>query len=255
MIRLIFRASLGAAALVLTTACGGDEPAATADTTPAFTAAADAVMARLSKPGAAPDSTDPAVKAFEEASMRGMTALGTPALPVDGFTSFDGLCGKAGAVAGAWAALGTGGVAESDKPALMERNVTRYLDQLFTPLLFSAHCAAEHLPFIESTVSVNDLRDKKAAIEQVRGGVHQQVSGLLEMAGSAELDPARKARIADLLAADAAKFAIVLDAGRRKSLAERVEEIRPALPEPSRSKVDAIRSGLVQAPCGKLCAT
>jgi hypothetical protein len=254
MIRLIFRALLGAAALAVTAACGGDKPAASTDTTPAFAAAAEAVTARLSKPGAAPDSSDPAVKAFEDAAMRGMTALGTSALPVDGFNSFDGLCGKAAAVAGAWAALGTAGVAESEKPALMERNVTQYLDQIFTPLLFSAHCAAEHLPFIQTTVSEADLRDKKAAVEQVRGGVYQQVSGLLEMAGSAELDPARKTRIADLLAADAAKFAIVLDAGQRKSIAEMAESVRPALPEPSRAKVDAIKSGLVQAPCGSLCA-
>jgi hypothetical protein len=254
MIRLIFRASLGASALAMIAACGDDKPAAPADTTAAFTAAADAVTARLNGPGAAPATSEPAVKAFEDASMRGMTALGTPALPIDGFKSFDSLCGKAGAVVGAWAALGSAGVPESEKPALMERNVTQYLDQIFTPLLFSAHCAAEHLPFIETTVSEADLGDKKAAIEQVRGGVYQQVSGLLEMAGSADLDPARKMRIADLLAADAAKFAIVLDAGQRKAVADMSEVVRPALPEPSRDKVDAIKSGFVQAPCGKLCA-
>lgn len=254
MMRLIFRASLGASALAMIAACADDKPAAPADTTPAFTAAADAVTARLSGPGAAPGISDPAVKAFEDVSMRGMTALGTPALPIDGFKSFDALCGKAASVVGAWAVLGSAGVPESEKPALMERNLTQYLDRIFTPLLFSAHCAAEHMPFFETTVSETDLGDKKAALGQVRGGVYQQVSGLLEMAGSVDLDPARKMRIADLLAADAAKFATVLDAGQRKSLADMSESIRPALPEASRDKVDAIKSGLVQAPCGTLCA-
>lgn len=252
--RSIFRVSLGAAALAMTAACGDDKPAASADTTPAFTAAADAVTARLSRPGAAPDASDPTVSAFEDLSTRGLTALGTAALPIDGFTSYEALCGKTASVVGAWAALGSAEVPEAEKAALMERNVTVHLDRIFTPLLFSAHCSAEHLPFIEKSVSADDLRDNKAAVEQVRGGAYQQVSGLLEMAGSADLDPARKVRIADMLAADAAKFAIALDAGQRKSLADMSEAVRPALPEPSRAKVDAIKSGFVQAPCGKLCA-
>ena len=254
MIRLMFRASLGAAVLAMTSACGDGERQASADTTPAFTAAADALAAQLSGPGAAPNGSDPAVRAFEDVTMRGMTALGTPALPIDGFTSYESLCGKAASVVGAWAALGTAGLAESDRARAMESNFAKHLDQIFTPLLFSAHCSAEHLPFIEKTVSADDLRDKRAAVEQVRDGVYRQVSGLLEMAGSTDLDPARKIRIADMLAADAAKFAIVLDVGKRKALADLAEAVRPALPEPSRSKVEAIKSGLVQAACGKLCA-
>src|SRR5690349_16281423 len=70
----LFRASACALALVLA-ACGKDPGPAVADTTAAFTAAADALAARL-KTGV-PAASDPAVKAFDVQSGRALQALGT----------------------------------------------------------------------------------------------------------------------------------------------------------------------------------
>jgi hypothetical protein len=255
MNRLVFRASLVSACLLLVAGCGdggGDKGTKVADTKDRFGAAADAVSARLAA-GTAPAADDPAVKAFEAESERALTALGTPSLPIRGFDSYGDLCGKAVKVVGAWAALGTANMSESARADAMNRNVSTHIDRIFTPLLFSAHCTAMHMPFLEETMTIADLSSKKDAIEQVRGGAYQQVSGLLEMAGADDLEPARKTRIVDMVAADAGKFAVVMNAGQRKAIGDAAQSIKAALPEPSRAKADAIRSGFAQAPCGKLC--
>jgi hypothetical protein len=145
-------------------------------------------------------------------------------------------------------------MSESARAEAMNRNVTTHIDRIFTPLLFSAHCTAMHMPFLEERMTISDLSSKKDAIEQVRGGAYQQVNGLLEMAGADDLDPARKTKIVDMVAADAGKFAIVMNAGQRKAIGDAAQSIKAALPEASRAKADAIQSGFAQAPCGKLCA-
>jgi len=254
MNRLVFRASLASVCLLLVAGCGDDDKGAkVADTKDQFGAAADALSARLAAPGAPPAADDPAVKAFEAESERALTALGTPSLPIRGFDSYDDLCGKAVKVVGAWAALGTENMVESAKAETMNRNVTTHIDRIFTPLLFSAHCTALHMPFLEETMTVADLGSKKDAVEQVRGGAYQQVNGLLEMAGDDDLGASRKTRIVDMVAADSGKFAIVMNAGQRKAIGESALGIKAKLPEPSRPKADSIQSGFAQAPCGKLC--
>src|SRR5690348_1299689 len=97
MNRLVFRASLASACLLLVAGCGdgGDKGTKVADTKDQFGAAADAVSAKLAAPGAPPAADDPSVKAFEAESERALTALGTPSLPIRGFESYDDLCGKA----------------------------------------------------------------------------------------------------------------------------------------------------------------
>ncbi|HEY5723865.1 MAG TPA: hypothetical protein VIT45_16270 [Allosphingosinicella sp.] len=257
MNRLVLRASLASACLLLLAGCGdgadGENGAKVADTKDQFGAAADALAAKLAAPGAPPAADDPAVKAFEAESERALTALGTPSLPIRGFDSYDDLCGKAVKVVGAWAALGTGNMSESAKAEAMNRNVTAHIDTIFTPLLFSAHCTAMHMPFLEESMTTADLGSKKDAIEQVRGGAYQQVNGLLEMAGAPDLAEERKTKIVDMLAADSGKFAVVLNADQRKAIGDAAVSIKAALPEQSRAKADAIQIGFAQAPCGKLC--
>lgn len=256
MNRLVFRASLASAFLLLVAGCGddgGDKGAKVADTKDQFGAAADAVGAKLAAGGAPPAADDPAVKAFEAESERALTALGTPSLPIRGFESYEDLCGKAVKVVGAWAALGTENMSEAAKAEAMNRNVTTHIDRIFTPLLFSAHCTALHMPFLEESMTIADLSSKKDAIEQVRGGAYQQVSGLLEMAGADDLDAGRRTKIVDMLAADAPKFATVMNAAQRKAVGDAAQSIKAGLPEPSRAKADAIQSGFAQSPCGKLC--
>ncbi|MEA3052229.1 MAG: hypothetical protein QOG72_1132 [Sphingomonadales bacterium] len=233
--------------VLLLAAC--DRGAASADTTASFTAAADALAARL-KTGA-PSATDPAVKAFDAAAGEGLQTLGTPALPLRDFESYDELCGKTATIVDAYVNLELDRARGASKAEMMNRNADRYLDQMFTPLLFAAHCDAVHLPFLEK--NAGDDAASAASLKAVRIGTWGQVGGLLQMAGDSRLDPARRRRIVDLVAADAARFAIILSPAQRQDLARTADALRATLPDADKPKADRIKAGFTGAPCGPLC--
>lgn len=256
MTKLALRLSSGALALLLVAGCdgGGGNSAASGgseDTTARFAAAADTLSQKV-QGGQVPPADDPAVKAFEAESSRALQALGTPAMPLDGFESFDKLCAKTAGIVGAYVNAGVDRAPETEKAALMERNVEQHLDTLFTPLLFSARCMAAHMSFFEKEVG-DDTGAKAAALAQVRGGAHQQMSGLLEMVGATDLDLPRRRRALDLVADNADEFAIVLSTAQRQQLASAAESLRASLPEDARGQVDKIKTGLTTAPCNALC--
>jgi hypothetical protein len=259
MNRLVFGASVCALALTLT-GCGdsnassneaaGNPGASTGSSVASFTAAADALSARLTG-GSAPAAGDPVVAAFETQSASALQSLGTSALPVDGFTSYDALCGKTATIVGAYVNLGVDPAADSAaKAARMNRNAEQYIGQMFTPLLFSAHCTAAHMPFIENKISGSDMSGKRAALKQIRDGAYGQASGLLQMASSNDIDSPRRARIVDLLAADAANFAIAFNPQQRAALSAMAD----SLPADLKEKGVGIKAGLTGAACGKLCS-
>ena len=259
MNRLVFRGSFCALALILAAGCGdsgatgneavGNAAADGVTTTASFGTAADALAAKLGG-GSAPAASDPSVVAFESQSASALQGLGTAALPLDGFTSYDALCGKTATIVGAYINLGLDPSADpTAKAAKMNSNAEKYLDQMFTPLLFSAHCTAAHMPFIEKQISDTDLSSKAAALHKIRDGAYGQAGGLLQMASSDDIDAARRARIVDLLAGDAANFAIAFNPQQRAALSAMAD----ALPADVKVKGAAIRAGLTEAACGKLC--
>lgn len=249
----LFRSSACAIVLILA-ACddtGGSAPAdGAADTTAAFTAAADALSAKLG--AGAPAASDPAVKAFEAESAKALQTLGTPALPLRGFDSYEGLCGKTATLVAAYVNIGVEKAPEASKAELMNRNAAQYLDQMFTPLLFSAHCSAAHMPFLEKETG-GDVASKSAALQQVRDGAYGQVVGLLQMAGDPSLDPARRRRIVDQLGADAANFAIILSAAQRQEIGTAVDAVKASLPDADKPATDKVKTAFATAPCGPLC--
>jgi hypothetical protein len=221
-----------------------------------FADAADALAAKTGKPGEKgemPAATDPAVQAFEEQSGRALQALGTDALPIEGFQSFEQLCGKTANVVGAYLMAGTTGTTGMAQQQLMATNVEKHLDQLFTPLLFSAHCAAKHLPFLEGQVDPSNPT-KMQAVRQVRDGVAQQVMGLLQTAADASMGPARRQRVMELLAGDAGEFAIGLSAAQRQQIVAAAQELEPMLPADLRPHAQTLRTQVSQAGCGKICS-
>ena len=262
---MLLKTSACAALLLAATACGegegsgGNSAGKTGSLATEFERSADALIAKVGQPGEKaemPAAGDPAVKACDAQASKAMAALGTPALPVDGFESFGALCGKTAAIVGAYAGAGVGdpnGAAGAAQQQKMTENVERHLDQMFTPLLFAAHCSAAHLPFLQEQVDPADS-SKAAALQQIRAGAYAQMVGLIQMAAAPDLDAGRKGRIADLLAQDAPKFAIALSAGQRKEIAGMAKELSPLLPEASRDEADKLRTGIEAAPCGKLCA-
>lgn len=258
MNRNILAASCCVVALLLAGGCGqsGSEAGGAGDTAPGFVAAADALAAKLSasaNDGRVPAPSDPAVQGFEAESGKAMSTLGTPALPIRGFDSYEQLCGKTVGIVSGYVNAGLARVPEAEKAAAMNRNVDQHIDQIFTPLLFSTHCTAAHMPFIQKTVGSSDLGDKAGALRQVRDGAYGQVSGLLEMAGDTDLDAARRRRIVDLLAADAGNFAIILSRQQRQELGAMAERVGTGLPEDARAQASKIRAGLEQASCHRLC--
>ncbi|HEX6376382.1 MAG TPA: hypothetical protein VFZ91_11755 [Allosphingosinicella sp.] len=245
----LFRSSAYAVLLLVVAACDSGGSGTSADTTPGFTAAADALAAKL-KSGA-PAASDPAVKAFETESGKALQTLGTPALPLRGFESYDDLCGKTAAIVGAYVNLELDQARGASKAEIMTRNATQYLDQMFTPLLFLAHCSAAHMPFLEKTAG--DDVASQASLKSVRIGTWGQVDGLLQMAGDPSLGQERRRRIVDLVAADAANFAIILSPGQRRDLAGTVDAVRATLPESDKAQADKIKANLAGARCGPLC--
>jgi hypothetical protein len=233
--------------------CSGSGPSAKGALAADYDKAADALLAKMNDPaakGQLPGKDDPAVKDYDDAASRAMSALGTDDLPATGFDSFDRICGKGAKIIQAYINGGTGGAADVQT---MNANAQRYMDQMFTPLLFSAHCTAAHLPFIDKTLSDQDLQNKAAAVAQIRGGAWGQASGLLEMAGDPSFDAARRQRIMGLLAGDAGNFAIVFSAAQRQELARTAQSIKPLLPKDSQPDADRVSDAVLKAPCGKLC--
>lgn len=249
----LFRSTACAIALLLA-ACddkSGSAPADTkADTTAAFTAAADALAAKLQT--GVPAASDPVVKAFDAESGKALQTLGTPALPLRGFDSYEDLCGKTATLVAAYVNMGVDKAPEDKKAELMNRNAAQYLDQMFKPLLFSAHCSAAHMPFLEKETK-EDVGAKGAALQQVRAGAYGQASGLLQMAGDPSLDAARRRRIVDQLGTDAANFAIVLSPAQRQELAGATDAVRATLPDADKPGADRVKTAFAGAPCGPLC--
>ncbi|HEX8668361.1 MAG TPA: hypothetical protein VF727_08325 [Allosphingosinicella sp.] len=258
MLHRVFSASVCAFALLLTGCGDGGGKAAGDDLAADFGKAADALTAKLKEGGRTsqlPGADDPAVKAYDEQAQKGLTALGTPALPVKGFDSFQSICGKAAAIVGAYVNAGV----EQKSPgtdaaaAQMSSNVERYLDQMFTPLLFAAHCSAAHMPFLEETVDTSDT-SKRAAIDQVRGGAFAQVTGMIQMAGAPDMDEARRRRVLDLLASDAPNFAVAMSQPQRREVIALAQQVRGAVPADVQPQADKVRAAFEQAKCGKLCS-
>ena len=246
---------VGVAATALLLAGCGSKPSAKGSALAAdYDKAADALLAKMSDPaakGQLPGKDDPAVKDYDDAASRAMTALGTDDLPATGFDSFDRICGKGAKIVGTYISGGSGsGTADVQT---MNANAERYMDQMFTPLLFSAHCTAAHLPFIDKTVSGQDLTKKAAAVAQIRGSAWGRASGLLEMAGDPNFDAARRGRIMDLLAGDAGNFAIAFSPAERQELARTAQSIKPLLPKDSQPDADRVSQAVTSAPCGRLC--
>ncbi|MEA3050972.1 MAG: hypothetical protein QOG84_2808, partial [Sphingomonadales bacterium] len=214
-----------AAAALLVTGCSGSGMSAKGSALAAdFDKAADALLAKMAAAkGQLPGKDDPAVRNYDDAASRAMAAVGTDDLPATGFDSFDRICGKGTKIIQAYANGGT--VTGTVDAQTMSANFQRYMDQMFTPLLFSAHCTAAHLPFIDKTVSDEDLKTKAASVAQIRGGAWGQASGLLEMAGDPTFDAPRRDRIMDMLAGAAGNVAIVVSAAQRQELSRTAQSI------------------------------
>lgn len=244
-----FQLSAWLTAALMLAACDSGSSAAR-ESTASFTAAADTLTAKL-KSGQLPPPGDPDVKAFEAQSAQALKTLGTPDLPVDGFDSFQKLCGKASEAVGAYVNAGVQ-QAGAQQVEVINRNGEQLVQNMFSALLFGARCTAAHLPFIEKEVG-DDINGKEGPLAQVRGGAFAQVQGLLEMAGSMDLDAERRGRVLDLLAADAGNFSVTLSAAQRQQLATLAESVRATLPEDRKGQVDKIKAGLTGSPCGELC--
>jgi hypothetical protein len=221
-----------------------------------FTAAADALAAKMGAPGAKaemPPASDPAVQAFEAQAAKATTALGTDALPIEGFESYQALCAKTAGIVGAYAGAGTSGTAGAAQQQKMEANIEAYMDQMFTPLLFAARCNAAHMPFLDGEAK-GASGEKATALGQVREGTFAQLMGLVQMASDRSFAADRRARIVQLLASEAANFALGLNAAQRGQVLQALQQLRATLPADLQAQADKARAGIEGARCGNICS-
>ncbi|MBV8685872.1 MAG: hypothetical protein JOZ90_00195 [Alphaproteobacteria bacterium] len=245
---------------LLAAGCGGGGDT---EETAALVKTGQALEAKLGAPGAnarMPGKDDADVKAFDSEAEKGLTALGSDRLPVQGMDSYEKLCGPAAKIIAAYASAGVGtnadGTLQTDdraKVAAMSANVERYMDQMFTPLLFAAHCTAVHIPKVEEQVDSKPEGKKAEAMAQIRNGAFGQAAGLLQIVGDPSLDEAKRRKALDLIARDAGNFAIAMSPEQRQQFARLADAVGQAMPA-AKAQADRIKAAASKAPCGKLCS-
>ena len=257
--------ALAAAALLAgcSGGAGGNNSTAAAHASADLVKSAQALQAKLGAPGEKaemPSADDPDVRAFDAQAEKALTALGTPAMPVQGLDSYERLCGPAANITAAYVSVGVGPIGSGGLPmddqakvAKMNANATRYLGQMLTPLLYSAHCTAVHMPAIEKDLATKDLSGKTGAVDKIRGGALSQAGGLFQMAASSDIKPDQRQRVVDLLTRDVGDFAVALSQAQRQQLTSIVDQAAAASPD-VKAKADAMKASIAKAPCGKLCS-
>jgi hypothetical protein len=201
------------------------------------------------------------VKAFDAEAQNALTALGTPAMPVNGMDSFDRLCGGATNVMAAYVSAGTGPATKGGPPlsdeakaAKMNENATRYMGQILTPLLYAAHCTAVHMPAVDKELASSDLSGKADALNHVRNGAYGQAGGLVQMAASGDIQPDQRKRVMDVLVRDAGAFAIAFTPAQRRDIAATIDQAAQSSPD-LKAQAARIKADIAKAPCGKLCSS
>jgi hypothetical protein len=134
----------------------------------------------------------------------------------------------------------------------MEANIDAYMDQMFTPLLFAAHCNAAHMPYLDGEAE-SAAPDKKAAIGQVRQGMFGQILGMVQMASDPTFPLERRKRILDMIEKDAPNFALGLGPAERTQVIGALGQLRASLPADLQPKADTIGKAIQEAKCGAIC--
>jgi hypothetical protein len=255
-------AATSSAVLLALAACSGG--AGVGDQSAALVKAGQALEAKVGAPGQnaqMPGADDPDVKAFNAEAEKGLTALGTASMPVDGLNSYDRLCGSAAKITAAYVsaglgAMGPGGLPMNDqaKVAKMTENANRYMGQMFVPVLYSAHCTAVHLPSVDKALSSQDTSGKVAAMAQIRNGAYGQATGLLQMAASADIGSDKRKTVLDLLLRDAGNFGLAFNRVQRQQFGQMADQAAQISAD-AKPQIDKIKAAVDRAPCGKLCSS
>ena len=148
--------------------------------------------------------------------------------------------------------VGTSGTTGAAQQQRIEQNVSKHLDQMFTPLLFSAHCNAVHMPYIEGEVSKVAKTD---GVKGMRDGTFGQLIGLMQMAGDETLGADRRQRIVALIGADASKFAVPLSENQRRQVISTAIGLQKTLPANAQPQLDQLKKAMEATECGKMCST
>jgi hypothetical protein len=263
MNRAFLTASACGLALLLA-GCGNTGGGSGGDETAALVKTGQTLETKLGVPGEKSDMPgvdDPDVKAFNAAAEKGLADLGTSAMPVAGLDSYDKLCGSAAKITAAYVSAGVGAVGPGGLPmndqakvAKMTANSIRYMNQLFVPLLYSAHCTAVHLPAVNKELEGRDLTGKGDGVAKIRNGAFGQANGLLQMAASSDLDADKRKRVLDLLARDAGNFGSAFNAEQKQALVQMAQQLGATNPQ-AKAQTDSFAADLQKAPCGKLCSS
>ena len=234
----------------------------------AYKDAAAKLQQAIGEPGARtdlPGADDPAFRHFTDQAAALGDVLGTKALPV-AVDTFDPICGPATRVLAAYELAGAAQAIPkiaADEQArataqLVERNLTRYFDQLLPLMVFSGHCQAMHMPAFEAFAALLPAAQwtdaRKDGVEKIRTGLFQTTLGLLGIACDPAIGEARQKTVLGALAKDAPLIAPALTLEARRELLDVIRYSTNTLTRADPAAVGEIVAGLQDRSCGSLCS-
>lgn len=203
------------AAMTLTVACAApaiaqetEAHAAPATLADEFANASASLIARLGSVESgrpAVGMADDAIRAHFDAIERTMDQFDTPAFPVDGLNSFDGVCGPLNQINVRYALDGLvayrdgGGTAEG--PAMvqfMSRNATRFQDEVILLTARLIQCQSAHIPaltsFFDALPTEQRTATRLSGLRQMRGGHARMITGVIITAHDPAIRPENRLR-------------------------------------------------------------
>ena len=231
-----------------------------------YQAAATALRDRLAS-GPTPQAQDPVVVAAVDRVAAATQAIDSPALPVDGMTTFQAICVPAVMMMGDYSdAAVNPAVAAAPTPAARARARAMGVDgiflsrasTLFPMMALSLKCTLAHIGFFTSVLRdmpPEQLTDtKKKGAQSIRDGLFQQVDGAVKMTMQPAIGAARQLALLEMLARYAPEIADTLTASEKATVIASIRAVRAAWPAAGRESGATLLKALQNGGCSALCA-
>lgn len=266
------KASLAAALIIAGcgTAMAQDNPKV------AFESAVNALNQRLGtvETGPAIGDTDAAANAADIAAIElALSALGTPAFPLEGFTSFETICEPLNRlsvrhVMDGSAALGRPKDASPPEgeelnaliaqiQALQLRNASRYEEKIIILSGSGLRCMVMHFPFLADHLAGLPAAEltpvRLNGARQMRMGSARSLLGYMVALRDPATTPANKARLQAYVAELAAPLASALTPALRRELTTTLAQLPPTSDPEVLAATELLTSSLATTECVQLC--
>ena len=184
-----------------------------------------------------------------------MADFGTPAFPVDGFTTFQSVCTPLYKLPSHYLMAGAKDGVLSD--VQKANNGDTYQDQMIPLVTSGVKCVALHMPWFaqmyDSTPESARTPDRVAGIHQMQAGFAQALEGVAETASAPDIHPANAVLAMDTMATYGDAIVSILSLPQRKALKTKIDLEAPGLAKAYRGQYAAIAKALARTDCTSLC--